>query len=263
MKSGLKKFVVRALLATYQQVPSRMRRVIDADAVAKFRTQYSYDQDGLATYHSSEFLAEPKFARAYEAGRLTGSWGKSNIHWRAYTACWAAAQAMHIEGDFVECGVNRGGLARTVLEYVDLQHSGRRFFLLDTYDGLRPELLTSEERTLNAHYLSRYTSCLNDVRRTFGPFPCCVIVPGVVPDTLPQITADKIAFLSIDMNCVMPEIAAAEALWPRLSRGAIVLLDDYGWRNHKAQKRAFDQFAAERGIMVLPLPTGQGLIIRD
>ena len=79
---------------------------------------------------------------------------------------------------------------------------------------------------------------------------------------LPQVDAEKIAFLSLDMNTRDPEIAAAECFWDRLVSGAAIVLDDYGWRKHVEQKRAFDEFARKRGVQVLSLPTGQGLILK-
>jgi len=85
----------------------------------------------------------------------------------------------------------------------------------------------------------------------------------MVPDTLAEFPADRrVAYLSIDMNIVLPEIATIEFFWDRLVPGAIVLLDDYGWSTHTAQKQAFDAFAQAHGTMILNLPTGQGLIIR-
>ena len=44
--------------------------------------------------------------------------------------------------------------------------------------------------------------------------------------------------------------------------GAAIVLDDYGWFKHIEQKRAFDDFASRRGVQVLSLPTGQGLILK-
>ena len=77
-----------------------------------------------------------------------------------------------------------------------------------------------------------------------------------------QVASDKIAYLSIDMNCMEPEIAAAEFFWDRMVRGGLMILDDYGWARHVAQKQAFDSFAAARGTTVLSLPTGQGLLLK-
>ena len=77
-----------------------------------------------------------------------------------------------------------------------------------------------------------------------------------------QIDSKKIAYLSIDLNNVIPEIAAAEYFWNRMMPGGMILLDDYGFKGFEEQHIAFDDFAKEKGTQVLSLPTGQGLIIR-
>ena len=61
------------------------------------------------------------------------------------------------------------------------------------------------------------------------------------------------------MNCSPPEIAAINFFWDKLVPGAMVLLDDYGFVSYEEQKNAFDN---EKGIEILALPTGQGLIIK-
>ena len=221
----------------------------------------TYNQDGLATRHNADFMKDPRFAEAYKKGEKTGSWGLSAIHWRAYVACWAADKASMLEGDFVECGVNRGGLTRTIIEFTRFKDLPKRFYLLDTYHGLVERCLTPEERALG-RTAGGYEECFESVQKTFSEFPNVVLVRGVVPDTLPEVRAEKVAYLSIDMNCVMPEIAAAEYFWDRMVSCGVILLDDYGWQGAIAQKRAFDEFAKKRNTLVLPLPTGQGLIVK-
>jgi len=222
----------------------------------------TYNQDGLLTDHNTDFMKEARFARAYEKGEGTGSWGDSRVHWRAYVACWAAERAKVLEGDFVECGVNRGGLSRTVMEYIGFASmKDRKFYLLDTYEGLADRYISEEERRLGRK-AGGYEECYELVKETFGPFENAVIIKGTVPDTLTQVKAEKIAYLSIDMNCAEPEIAAAEYFWDKLTTGAAIVLDDYGWKEHIVQKRAFDEFAAQKSVPILPLPTGQGLILK-
>lgn len=85
---------------------------------------------------------------------------------------------------------------------------------------------------------------------------------GLVPDTLPTVPIDRVCYLSVDMNIVEPEVAALEYFWDKLVPGAAVILDDYGWANYQLQQEAHDRFAAARGVPVLHLPTGQGLIIK-
>lgn len=210
-------------------------------------------EDGLATRHVADFLSDSRFLRSYEAGKLTGSWGDADLHWRAYIACWAAEHASRLDGDFIECGVNRGGLARAVMEYVGFGDMNRAFYLLDTFCG------SPDVATINS---DDYQECYAEVVETFSSFPNVRIIRGAVPKTLPQVTSSKVAYLSIDMNCVEPEIAAMRYFWPKLVSGAIAILDDYAYsEEYRPQKLAFDALAKELRFSILSLPTGQGLIV--
>lgn len=222
----------------------------------------SYNEDGLVTAHYAGFTDEPRFAKAYAAGRATGSWPHGDLRWRAHVICWAAARGAGLEGDFVECGVNRGGYALTAMHFVDFQKLSKRFFLLDTFEGLVEDQLSDAEREAGLRG-GGYAPCHDAVLRTFLPYGDAVrVIKGPVPATLGEIDADKVAFLSIDMNAREPEIKAAEFLWDRLVPGAAMVLDDYGWRKHAAQRIAFDEFARARRVPLLALPTGQGLILK-
>ena len=175
--------------------------------------------------------------------------------------CWAAERGANLEGDFVECGVNRGGYALSVIKYVEFEKLSKKFYLLDTYEGLLDQYISAEEQAHGVR-VGEYEPCYDAVVRTFSPYSNVKIIRGAVPETLPQVDAEQIAFLSLDMNTRDPEIAAAECFWDRLVSGAAIVLDDYGWRKHLEQKLAFDEFARKRGVQVLSLPTGQGLILK-
>jgi hypothetical protein len=222
----------------------------------------TYNEDGLVTSHYAGFCDEPRFHAAYASGRDTGSWPHGDLRWRAHVVCWAAARAVGLAGDFVECGVNRGGYALTVMKYIGFEQLNRQFYLLDTFEGLVAEQLTEEERLAGLRG-GGYTPCYDAVLKTFASYaPNVRVIKGAVPGTLSQVDADRIAFLSIDMNAREPEIAAAEHFWDMLTPGAAMLLDDYGWRKHTEQRVAFDDFARRRGVPLLTLPTGQGLILK-
>lgn len=226
-----------------------------------FHGPATYNQDGLATKHNADFLSDSRFTQAYTAGETAGGWD-SNVHWRVLIEIWAAENGLALEGDFVECGVCYGATSRAVIEYLNFGSVlGKRYLLFDTFDGLVESQITAAERS-NGVLNQNYRECFAQVQDTFRSFPNVEIIRGAIPNTLAEVNIDKVAYLSIDMNCVAPEIAAAEYFWPLLSKGAFVVLDDYGWKAHIAQKKAFDGFARHRGISVLPLPTGQGLMIK-
>lgn len=216
--------------------------------------------DGLCTIHNCDFLSDERFAQAYALGVATGSWNGWDLPWRAYMTCYFGSMAAKLGGDFVECGVNRGGNARMLIEYVGL-NSMPPFYLMDTFSGFDGSSLNEEERRLlEGRY--EYHECLENVRETFREFPFVKVVPGSVLETVGTLPCQRVAFVSIDMNCVAPEIAAATFLWPLLQVGGVMILDDYGFADHGLQKSAFDQFAKERGTSVLALPTGQGVLLK-
>ncbi len=222
----------------------------------------TYNQDGLATIHNCDFIDNEDFIRAYRAGEQLDSWWGGKIHWRVHVLFWAVTRAVNLEGDFVECGVNRGGFARSIIEYINFEQiPDKKYYLLDTFEGLVEKYISGEEREHGVDEY-RYEDSYAEVKKTFADFENVVIVKGAVPDTLEQVKSEKVCFLSIDMNCVAPEIAAADFFWDKLVSGAAIVLDDYGWAKHIVQKRAFDEFAKRKGVTILSLPTGQGLILK-
>ncbi|MGI9534576.1 MAG: TylF/MycF/NovP-related O-methyltransferase [Thermodesulfobacteriota bacterium] len=224
----------------------------------------TYNQDGLTTWHICDFMDNKHFIDSYNLGKKTGSWADLDLHWRVYTVCWAARIGISLEGDFVECGVNRGGFARAIINYTNFSKSEKKFYLLDTYCGINKQHLTEEEiiNGINPNNPNQ-TDCYQDVLETFKEFKNVKIVKGSIPETLNQVTSNKIAFLSIDLNNAKPEIAAANFFWDKLSPGAIIVLDDYAYSDvYKIQRIEFNNFAKDKNVEILTLPTGQGLIIK-
>ena len=192
-------------------------------------------------------------------------WGPDlHIEWRVHVCCWAAQQASRLAADYVECGVFTGILSAAVMKYIEFEKmTDRRFYLLDTFDGIPAKQLTEQEVALGIlDHNSFYFDCYEAARRTFAAYPNAVIIKGMAQETVAQVKSERIGYLSIDMNAVEPEMAAAEYFWPRLADGAVVVLDDYGWKTHIHQKHAWDAFAARVGTEVLSMPTGQGLIVK-
>ncbi len=228
-----------------------------------FSGPITYDADSLTTSNNCDFINEPRFARAYAAAAKTNPWPGFTLQWRVYIVCWFANLVKEREGDFVECGVNTGAYSRAVIEYIDFNKTGKTFFLLDTFEGMPEHLVREEEKEVGVKdYLGdHYKNVYEQVKNTFENFHV-EIIKGIVPDSLNECKAQKICYLSIDMNSAVPEIAAAEFFWDKLVKGGIMILDDYGFPMHIFQKKAFDEFALRKGVQILSLPTGQGIVFK-
>jgi len=253
MKEFIKKLLPKWLLHMYWL--ARVLRV----KVIKWVPRYNEDE--LITAHNCDFMKDRHFMRCYDSAVNLGLAVSEKIHWRAHVICWAADRGRSLEGDFVECGVNKGFLSRIAMEYVDFGKLPKTFYLMDTFEGFSEKYLTEQDIKAGKRPDS-YEPCHEQVKNTFREFQNVTIIKGPIPDTLPEAGTGKVAYLHIDMNCVLPEIAAAEYFWDKLVSGAAVILDDYGHSGHEEQKRAFDGFALSKDVKILTLPTGQGLIIK-
>jgi hypothetical protein len=226
-----------------------------------------YNYDGLRTYHNSDFIRDIVFSKAYHRG-LSGTSDQIQHHgpWRVHIATWAAQTAMKRNGDFVECGVYLGFVSSAVMTFLNWNAvaGDRRFLLVDSYEGLSKTLLTADELAAGrdsqygADYIDTYSRAANNL----SEFKNAELIKGFVPDVLPQVETDRIAYLHIDMNSAAPEIAALEYFWNKLVPGAVILLDDYAYVGYEPQKHAMDRLGSKLGFVVASLPTGQGLIIK-
>lgn len=221
-----------------------------------------YNQDSLITVHNHDFMKDPEFIAAYERGVKADKDHK--WHWRVHVALWAASHAKHLEGDFVECGVSKGFLSSAIANYLNWNSLNKQFFLFDTFCGIPEHCLNENERKQGRSEFGKelYSECYEQVKANFAEFKNVHLIRGIVPDTLLTEDIPKVCYLSIDMNCAEPEIAAAEFFWDKMVSGAIALLDDYAYAGFDEQKKAFDKFALSKGIKILSLPTGQGLYVK-
>lgn len=228
-----------------------------------------YVRDGMATVHDHSFLREQSFLSAYARGVRAAGGADYELPWRLKVALWCGRQALHVPGDFVECGVNRGFMSSGIMHDLAWEQRGRTFWLIDSFSGIDVDQLTPEEKArgraeYNRSALTRgfYENDPAAVRANFEEWPSARVVQGILPDCLSALPLGRVAFVHMDLNSVGAEVQALEVLWPRISGGGVVLVDDYGFFGFAAHKPAYDSFAREHGIEVLQLPTGQGLLFK-
>ncbi len=223
-------------------------------AINQISPQGVYAGDNLFTFgRNLSFLEDPHFMEAFE--KHTETVIEKSIIWRSYILAWAATRAMKLPGDFAECGCYRGISARILCDYVNFGDSDKTFYLYDLFE---------HNDAMNHHSMPAHSSELFDeVCTRFSDIPNVKITQGAVPGSLDQLEPPgDIAFLHIDMNNADAEVGALERLFDKVVTGAVIILDDYGWAAYRAQKDGEDNFFAQRGLQVLELPTGQGLVLK-
>lgn len=258
------KFIARKLFPDTYKKLHKLKNFNPDDYVMLSKNELTYKNDLLYTFHNADFIKEPRFVEAYRLCKEIGGelLKDYDIEWRVYILCCAAHHASKLEGDFVDCGVYTGFCTRAITHFVEFEKLNKTYYLLDTFGGLDPKYSSEYELKRNDKLgYSKTKNLYEQVKETFKNYKT-KIIKGSIPETLDQVDTQKISFLSIDMNSEVPEIAALEFFWDKLVKGAIVVLDDYGYPGCLNQKIAHDKFAQSKGVLVFPLPTCQGLIIK-
>lgn len=236
--------------------------------------EFNYCSDGMAVFKNIDFFWDETFQRGYQRGvRAVGR--DFGTQWRFQTCLWAAKNGLRLEGDFVECGVSQGLMSSGIMDILDWNTRDRQFYLFDTWAGLAEDLCTPEEVEIltqayggvaehNEAFTNDgfYAADYEAVKENFAEWTNVHLVRGAVPQTLDDIDIERVAYLHIDMNAVVPEIEAIKHFWPRLSTGASVVLDDYAFPDYELQYAAWNEWGKANNVPILTLPTGQGLILK-
>ena len=167
-----------------------------------------------------------------------------------------------IPGEFVECGVWKGGsmmaVACTLLE---TGGEDRQLYLFDTFAGMTApgevdrtyegesaaEMMAAADRNSAWVWgISPLEEVQAAMQRTGYDAGRMHFVKGDVRDTVPHQAPDQIALLRLDTDWYESTRHELEHLYARLSSGGVLIVDDYGhWRG---ARQAVDEFIEKHGL---------------
>jgi hypothetical protein len=231
--------------------PERFQKLMDE--AASLVVGGFYLGDNLFTWtRNLSLLEDEAFRNAWQANLLGPA--DEAIAWRRYILCTAACHAVHLEGDFVECGTLGGTGMKTVIDYFGREHFAKTFWAYDTFDS---------NPTGVPQFAGQQAGLFEQVRARFAGYERVRLVKGLLPASLDGASPERIGWLHIDLNNAEFEIAVLDVLFERMVPGGLLILDDYEWAGgYRGQKAAEDPWFTARKYRVMPLPTGQGLVIK-
>jgi O-methyltransferase len=184
----------------------------------------------------------PKYAQT-----MVGSKRLDNVQ-----ECVERVLADRVPGDLIEAGVWRGGVAILMRALLMLHGDRTRLvFAADSFQGLPPpdterypadaedQLFTAEALAVSRDEVeqnfARYDLLDDQVR----------FLEGWFRDTLPTVQDRTWALVRIDGDLYESTMDALVNLYPHLSPGGFVIIDDFA---HKACRRAVEDYRAANGI---------------
>jgi hypothetical protein len=170
-----------------------------------------------------------------------------------------------IPGDIVECGVWKGGsmmlIAKTLQE---LNNTNFHLYLFDTFEGTTKPTIVDKDYLGNSMLetwekefegkkklpASADYASIDEVQKnifsTEYPKEKIHFIKGKVEETIVSNIPEKIALLRLDTDWYESTKHELENLFPRLSSGGILIIDDYG--HFKGSKKAVDEYFEKNKI---------------
>jgi O-methyltransferase len=194
------------------------------------------------------------------AKRLTGDdWpanGMTMIGWERLNNlqyCIEQVLADRVEGDLIETGVWRGGATIFMRALLKVHGADDRcVWAADSFEGLpRPDIDTYPADLHDRHHVFKYlVVSLDEVERNFERYGLLDegvrFLPGWFRDTLPGLKQHAWSLIRLDGDMYESTTLALENLYPQLSPGGYVVIDDYG--AVPTCRQAVDDFRAANDV---------------
>lgn len=169
-----------------------------------------------------------------------------------------------VKGDFVECGVYKGGSMMAVaLTLLAEGANDRELYLFDTFEGMpkpsekdidlrgNPAIKKFSQTRLSDVSSTWMNASLEGVKEvmTLSKYPMERIhfVKGLVEDTIPKNAPQSIALLRLDTDWHQSTKHELIHLYPRVSPKGIIIVDDYG--HFRGAREAVDEFFLENKML--------------
>lgn len=167
--------------------------------------------------------------------------------------CVETAIRERVPGDVIETGVWRGGA--TILMRAILKAYGevdRTVWVADSFEGLpKPqEDLYPEDAGDIHHRFKALAVSIDQVKANFEAYGLLddqvKFLKGWFRDTLPGAPIEKLAVARLDGDMYESTMDGLENLYPKLSQGGFLIVDDYG--AVPACKKAVEDYRSKHGI---------------
>lgn len=175
-----------------------------------------------------------------------------------------------LEGDFVECGVWRGGNILLYKLLSDFYNLDKKIYAYDTFDGMTTpedidvdykgnnaaEQMISQiksENIQNIHAFSSIESVKTNISK-YTNLDRIKFIKGPVEETLiiEKNLPSKISVLRLDTDWYKSTKIELKHLYPRLVKGGVLIIDDYGYFVG-ARKAVDEYFGNEKWLHVVDM----------
>jgi O-methyltransferase len=233
---------------------ARMRFVLNK-AVGRIDSRLNLDE--INRYWNYPRTGDAYLEAYQHSRRLTGSTDDLAKQMRFYTLMQAVGRVAsgRVTGDVVECGCWRGHSSHMIARALSASDWAGRLLIFDSFEGGlsdkdaqdRAQLGdTDPEATLRQKLL--FASSQEAVAAVHSPFEFVELHKGWIPEVFAQVEgleARRFALVHLDVDLYAPTLASLRFFAPRMSKGGLIVVDDYASNYFPGATSAVDEFIAE------------------
>ncbi len=107
------------------------------------------------------------------------------------------------------------------------------------------------------------TCSLETVRENLKSCLNVRLYKGWIPENFPAVADKRFAFVHIDVQLYQPTWDSLAFFYPRMSRGGIIVCDDYGFTTCPGARRAVDEVMRGQKEAIVELSCGSCFIVKS
>jgi hypothetical protein len=88
------------------------------------------------------------------------------------------------------------------------------------------------------------------------------VYKGLIPFRFSEVEDRFFSFVHIDVDLYQPTLDSIEFFYPRMSDGAVLVCDDYGFTSCPGATKAIEQYLEDKPEKMVSLSTGGGFFIK-
>lgn len=170
--------------------------------------------------------------------------------------------ALLVDGDIAECGTFNGGSAFFLARRIQEAGSARRLCLFDSFEGL-----SAPGPDDGSHWhAGQLCGSLETVQKRLADLGAASFTEffrGWIPDRFAEVARRDFCFVHIDVDLFQPTHDSIAFFYPRMTKGGILLFDDYGYATCPGATKAVDEFMAGKAEPIVNLSAGGAFIIKQ
>jgi hypothetical protein len=212
----------------------------------------------------SDFIDLYNLAQEKTGMRLTDNLLRRQRHY-TLTQLLRNVMPLTVNTDIAECGCWKGLSAYQLAYLLKIENFKNKFYLFDSFEGLsefKDEDLKDNKVSSPEKRKKEFACSLSIVKDNLREYSFIEYKKGWIPEKFKDVEETSFSFVHIDVDLYQPIKDSLEFFYPKIIKGGVIVLDDYGYLTFPGAKQAVDEFVKGKSDFFMSLPSGAAFIVK-